>query len=239
MESPELSVVVLGYRAGPALGSLVRRIEEALEDLGVTRELILVVNTWPGSSDPTPAVAERLAAADPRRRVVALEKRGGMGWDMKSGFAAARGTFVAVIDGDGQMPGEDVARVFALARGQGVEFAKTYRARREDGGDRRLLSAGFNLLFRVLFPGPRIRDVNGKPKVIRRAALERMRLETDDWFIDAELVLEARRLGLRMAEVPTVFHRLESRASFVRWTTIAEFLRNLSRFRWRRWRRRP
>ncbi len=35
-----------------------------------------------------------------------------MGWDMRTGFAAARGAFITVMDGDAQNPVEDVARVF-------------------------------------------------------------------------------------------------------------------------------
>ncbi len=235
---PELSVVVLGYRAGEGLRAFVDEIERELEPLGIERELLLVANTWPGADDPTPRVAAELAAADSRRRALALRKLGGMGWDMKSGFAAARGRVVAVIDGDGQMPGADVARVYRALRESDAGLAKTYRERRDDGATRRVVSFAFNAIFRLLFPGLGVRDVNAKPKALERSALGRMRLDSDAWFIDAEIVLEARRLGLGIVEVPTVFGRLEERASFIRLSTLFQFLVDLARARWRLWMRR-
>jgi len=230
-------VVILGYRAGAALASFVSGVVENLAALAEPWEIVLVANFWPGVEDPTPAVARRLAAADPRLRAVAEAKRGGMGWDMRSGFAAARGRYVAVIDGDGQMPARDVTRVFSEVRARGADLGKTFRASRDDGALRRTLSAGYNALFRLLFPGLGVRDVNSKPKVLRAEALARMELAADDWFIDAEMLIAARRLGLSVVEVPTSFARLEERQSFVHFAAVVEFLRNLARHRLREWRR--
>jgi hypothetical protein len=61
-----------------------------------------------------------------------------------------------------------------------------------------------------------------------------MELQSDDWFIDAEIVLAARRAGLRVNELPVVFNRNEERASFVRADAILEFLRNMARARLKR-----
>ena len=55
-----------------------------------------------------------------------------------------------------------------------------------------------------------------------------------DWFIDAEIVLAARREGLQISELSVVFNRNEERASFVRASAILEFLRNMARSRLRR-----
>src|SRR5437763_1627489 len=79
------------------------------------------------------------------------------------------------------------------------------RVERGDGLSRRLVSALYNGVFRLLFPGFPVRDVNGKPKLLTRAAYERLSLASDDWFIDAEIMIQARRLGLRVGEVETVF----------------------------------
>ncbi|MCB1009554.1 MAG: glycosyltransferase family 2 protein [Acidobacteria bacterium] len=233
----ELSVVVLAFAAGESLRGFVATVVEALAELDVPWEIVLVANYWPASGDATPAVSRALAAADPRIEVVAAPKRGGMGWDMRSGFDVARGRYVAVIDGDGQMPGRDVVRVFRAVREGAAGLGKTYRTRRHDGALREVLSAGYNALFRLLFPGLRARDVNAKPKVLRRELLARMALESDDWFVDAEILIAARRFGLGIVELPTEFGRLEARPSFVRPGAVLEFLWNLARHRVREWRR--
>lgn len=236
---PQLSVVVLCYRAGETIVSYINKMEEELREEGVADyELVLVANFHPGSGDATPDVVRGLAAVNPRIIVVAKPKQGMMGWDLRQGLAAATGEAIAIIDGDGQMPSADIVRLYRMFRGGGFDLAKTVRVAREDGAYRRLISKIYNLLFRLLFPGMVVRDINSKPKIISRRAYERMRLTADDWFADAELMLEARRLKLRVGELPTVFRRNEWRASFVKPWTIIEFLKNLVTYRLRYWRQR-
>ncbi len=236
---PSLSVVVLCYRAGETIVPYIKKMEEELAAEGVAGyELVLVANYHPNSGDPTPDVVRRLAAANPRLTVVAQPKQGMMGWDLRQGLAAARGEAIAIIDGDGQMPSADIVRLYRMFRGGEFDLAKTVRVAREDGAYRRLISKIYNVLFRILFPGMYARDINSKPKIISRGAYERMRLTADDWFADAELMLEARRLKLRVGELPTVFRRNEWRSSFVKPWTMLEFLKNLVAYRIRYWRER-
>lgn len=58
-----------------------------------------------------------------------------------------------------------------------------------------------------------------------------MNLTSDDWFIDAEIMLEAKRLGVLFYEFPTEFHSLSGRQSFVKFSAIFEFTRNLILFK--------
>jgi glycosyltransferase involved in cell wall biosynthesis len=237
--SPDLSVVVLCYRSGGAARSCAARIGQVLLDAGIgDYQLVLVGNYVPGSGDTTPDVVRELAAGDPRIVCSAVEKQGMMGWDMRSGLALATGGHLAVIDGDGQVLVEDLVRIYRLLREQGLDLAKTYRTRRGDGLKRKLFSLVFNGLFHVLFPGLAVRDVNAKPKILTRSAYERLNLRSDDWFIDAEILIQARRLGFRIGEVETEFLGLTGRRSFIRMAAVVEFLRNLVRYRLRELRRR-
>ena len=155
-----------------------------------------------------------------------------MGWDMRSGLNAARGTHLAVIDGDGQMPSSDIVKVYRLLEIGGYDLVKTFRAQRFDGAYRRTISRCYNLLFRLLFPGAaKFRDINSKPKVVTRDAFRRMKLESNDWFTDAEIMIEAIRNELRVGEVSTIFLKNERRATFVPVSAIWEFLRNLVYYR--------
>jgi len=237
-ERPELSVVILCYRSGESARDFVALTFSALEEAGIRDyELVLVGNYSEGSDDVTPRVVAQIAAGNPCVRHTALPKRGMMGWDMRTGLQLARGKFIAVIDGDGQMPVKDVARVYHAVREGRFDLVKTYRTRRGDNAWRKIISYLYNLLFHLLFPGVHARDINSKPKVLLRDAYERMKLESDDWFIDAEIMIEARRLGLRIGEIPTVFLGLAGRRSFVRFGTLFEFMGNLVAYRIREFRR--
>jgi glycosyltransferase involved in cell wall biosynthesis len=230
--SPDLSVVVLCYRSGAAARSCAARIGQALLDAGIDNyQLVLVGNYVAGSGDTTPDVVRELAAGDPRIVCSAVEKQGMMGWDMRSGLSLATGACLAIIDGDGQVLVEDLVRIYRLLREQGLDLAKTYRTRRGDGLKRKLLSLVFNGFFHVLFPGLPVRDINAKPKILTRSAYERLTLQSDDWFIDAEILIQARRLGFRIGEIETEFLGLTGRRSFVRMSAVIEFLHNLLRYR--------
>lgn len=234
---PELSVVCLCYRAEEAAAEFAAQICGELAAARIDYELVLVANYHPGDGDRTPGIAHAYAKTQPRVRVVARAKEGMMGWDMRSGMEAATGAHIAVIDGDGQMPASDIVRVYRVLRSADYDLVKTFRARRFDGAYRVWLSRGYNLLFRLLFPGASaFRDINSKPKVMTRAAYARMCLVSSDWFTDAEIMIEALRNRLRIAEVATIFLSNERRATFIRPATILEFVRNLLHYRLRRWR---
>lgn len=234
MKPPELSVVCLCYRSGDLAPRFAEQICNELDAVDIDYELILVANYHTGDNDPTPDLVRAYATNRARVRVVARIKEGMMGWDMRSGLEAATGMHLAVIDGDGQMPASDVVRVYSVLRSTDYDLVKTFRARRFDGLYRLWLSRGYNLLFRMLFPGASaLRDINSKPKVMTRSAYASMRLVSNDWFTDAEIMIEALRNRLRVAEVATIFLTNERRATFVRAATIWEFIRNLIHYRLR------
>ncbi len=231
METPEISVVVLAYRSATTITSFVDSLVESLDEEKLLWEIVLVGNYFEGVGDKTPEVVRGIAARDSRIKAVAEIKKGMMGWDMKSGLQAATGRTLAVIDGDGQMPSSDVIRVYQLMKTNGLDFAKTYRAKRNDGSYRRLISIVYNILFKLLFPGIKAWDMNSKPKIMTREFYEKVNLESNGWFIDAEIMIFARRLHAKIGEIETVFLSMDSRPSFVKPLSILEFLGNLFWYR--------
>jgi glycosyltransferase involved in cell wall biosynthesis len=229
--TPALSAIVLCYRAGESIGIVIDPLYEQLVSDGVPFELVLVANYNPGQDDPTPEIVQRWAAEREHVKVVAKPKQGAMGWDMRSGFAAASGDYLLVIDGDAQNPPEDLAEMYRRMKANRADVMKGRRIARFDGPYRRIVSGVFNLLFMLVFRTRGLWDINGKPKGLTRAAYEQLDLKSDDWFIDAEIVLAAQRKGLRIVEMPVIFRRNDERASFVRFSAIWEFVGNMARAR--------
>lgn len=232
---PDISVVILCYRAEDFVPIFVREMEEVLKKNNLNYELVLVANYQKDAAkaDRTPEIVRQLARNNPRLVVVAKEKQGMMGWDMRSGLDVATGNTIAVIDGDGQMPPEDIIKVYNLLKEGKFALAKTYRDQRFDGLLRVVISRVYNFVFKLLFPKTTVRDVNSKPKIFTREALDQLKLTSDDWFIDAEIIIRATQLGFSIGEVDTNFYPNKYRNSFVRFTTIFEFIKNFLRFRWK------
>jgi glycosyltransferase involved in cell wall biosynthesis len=232
--APTLSAIVLCYRAEESIGRVIEPLYDDLAASGVPFELVLVANYDEGRSDSTPEVVTAFAAEREFARTVIEAKQGAMGWDMRKGLEAATGDYLVVIDGDAQNPVEDVLRMYREMERTGTDVMKGRRIARFDGLKRRIVSGVYNSLFLVLFGTRGLWDINGKPKGMTRAAYERLHLTSDDWFIDAEIVIAARRAGLEISELSVVFNRNEERASFVRASAILEFLRNMARSRLKR-----
>jgi len=230
---PIISVVLLCYRSGEEVRGFVERVIDSLESFEKNWEIVLVGNYFPDTDDPTPDVVKEIAGSHPKIQAVVREKKGMMGWDMRSGLYATKGKYVAVIDGDGQMPLEDVARVYKKLIEGDYDMVKTHRIERNDGFYRKILSYFYNFLFSVLFPGAHLRDVNAKPKILKREYLDKMDLKSDDWFIDAEIMIVALRLKMKILELPTTFNEILTRPSFVKPWAIFEFLINLISYRFR------
>lgn len=230
--APELSAIVLCYRAEGSILKVIEPLFEQLRSSGLAHELILVANHDGTGRDRTPAIVREFAQArSPFVRAVIRQKKGGMGWDMRSGFEAARGEYMVVIDGDAQNPVEDLLAAYRRMKDSGVAVIKGRRTARFDSAYRRVVSGAYNSLFRLVFRTGELWDINGKPKGLTRAAYEQLELRSDDWFIDAEIVIAARRKQLTIGELPVVFHRNDDRASFVRPAAIGEFLANMARER--------
>jgi len=215
--------------------NFVARMKKVFEDKDLSYEIVLVANynDYEIGRDKTPDVVSELARRDSTLKIVANPKEGMMGWDMKSGLKVASGNTIAVIDGDGQMPPEDVLRVYEFLVSGGFDMVKTYREERFDGSLRLVISRVYNIFLKILFPRVKVRDANSKPKIFTREALKKLRIRQDDWFIDAEIIIQATYLNFKIGEIPTKFYENKFRKSFIKFSTVAQFIKNLLIYRFR------
>jgi len=92
-------------------------------------ELVIVDD---GSSDSTPALLDRIAAADPRVRVIHLSRNFGHQAALTAGLEHARGDVVAMLDADLQDPPELIGEMVARWS-QGAEVV--YAVRKQRAGE--------------------------------------------------------------------------------------------------------
>jgi len=227
--APEFSLAIPLYNEAGNVEQVVSDLVAAMESVGVDYELVLVNN---GSRDATGEIIERLARDNPRLVTVHIPVNQGYGWGIVVGLQHCRGRYLGYAWGDNQVRAEDVVRVFQRLRQGDVDLAKSYRVERHDGLQRLIITRVYNVVFPLVFPVDSL-DVNGCPKLFTREAYDAIRPQSKDWFLDPEIMIKARRLDLRVAEVPVVFHRRASGRSKVRWGTVVEFLRNMVRYRLR------
>ncbi|MGH2911980.1 MAG: glycosyltransferase family 2 protein, partial [Solirubrobacteraceae bacterium] len=120
-----LSVVAPVYNEEELVEAFVKRACAAVADY--TFELVLVND---GSSDRTPDLLDRLAAADARVRVIHLSRNFGHQAALTAGLEHARGDVVAMIDADLQDPPELIPRMVEQWEG-GSDVVYAVRKQRE------------------------------------------------------------------------------------------------------------
>jgi glycosyltransferase involved in cell wall biosynthesis len=125
-----LSVVAPVFNEEQTVEELIRRLHETLRELEF--ELVLVDD---GSRDSTPRILARLAADDPRIRVIALSRNFGHQAAITAGLDHARGDVVVMMDGDLQDPPELIPEMLEHWR-QGSDVV--YAVRRTRQGETRL-----------------------------------------------------------------------------------------------------
>lgn len=165
------------------------RAYNALRENAREFEIIVVDD---GSSDGTMAVLDRMKQGMNCLRTVSHGSNRGYGAALRSGFDAAVHEFVFFTDSDNQFDPGEIRLLIPLI--QRCDFAVGYRENRADPFIRLFLAKGFNMLVRMMF-GLRVRDIDCAFKLIRRSALESLRLESDDYLLNTEMLGRARAKG--------------------------------------------
>ena len=196
---PRLSFFFPAYNEAENVEQAVHRALEDVAPLVPSFEVVIVDD---GSTDATPEIADRLAAADPRVRVIHQENRG-YGGALKRGFRESRGELIGFSDGDLQF---DLAEMRLLLeridsdRPSRVDAVIGYRIKRRDPAHRRFIGRTYNTIVTAMF-GLRARDIDCAMKLFRREALEGLILEADGPFLSAELLIKLKATGVPMAQL--------------------------------------
>lgn len=150
MTEPRLSVVIPAFNEAPNIEAVVR---EALDVLAPTAPDLEILVIDDGSDDDTAGALAALSAEDPRVRVARHPRRSGKSAALRTGALAARGRWMATMDGDGQDDPRSIADMIDqvdLDQVGRVGLVAGVRRNRTDGGSRKYASRVANTLRRTL-----------------------------------------------------------------------------------------
>jgi dolichol-phosphate mannosyltransferase len=198
--TPRLSVVVPAYNEAGNLPALVTEILAALRGV-VDFEIVCIDDA---SSDNTLDALQALRAQAPELRIVHHAARSGQSTAIRSGVRAARGAWIATLDGDGQNDPADIPRLLQArdAAAAGVRLFAGWRVQRRDSGGKRWASRWANAI-RARLLGDDTPDTGCGTKLFERAAfLDLPYFDHMHRFLPALM----QRAGWRTVSVP-VNHR--------------------------------
>ncbi len=199
----------------------------ALETFAREHEIVIVDDV---STDRSPEIVRRLAAADPRIRVVTHTRNTKLGGSLRDGFAAATKELVLYMDADMPFDPYEIGRAVRAMQVTRADMIAAYRLDRTSEGPRRTVySYVYNALIGVLFGWPH-RDINFAFKLMRREVLEAVELRSEGSLISAELVVKAKNLGFVIQQIGMdYFLRTRGRSTLSSFGVIFKILRELVR----------
>ncbi len=151
-----------------------------------------------GSGDRTAEIAERLAAENPRVRLVRHGVNRGYGCAMATGFKTARQPYVLLCDGDGQFDPVDMRLLTSRIGDYDVVIGR--RARRADHLMRRFNGRAWTILSRLLF-GLTITDMDCGFKLFRREIVADLELHASGAMVTTELMARLAGRKARIGEI--------------------------------------
>ena len=160
-------------------------------------ELVIVDDA---STDSTSQLADTAAARDSHVKVVHHPVNRKLGGSIKSGFAASSGDLVLYTDADLPFDMREIHNAIRLMSQYEADIVSAYRFDRTGEGYVRVVySIFYNLMVRILF-GVRFRDINFAFKLCRKTVFDQIKLESEGSFIDAELIVSAKKLNMQVVQ---------------------------------------
>ncbi len=223
-----ISVFFPAYNDWGTMASMVVLVHRVLEELCDDFEVIVVNDASP---DHLGDILFELAQRYPRLRVITHERNRGYGGALKSGFAAASKAWVFYTDGDAQYDVRELRDLWALREGHDV--VNGYKIHRNDPWYRAVIGRAYHHFVSRLFRIP-VRDVDCDFRLIRREALEGIRLTEDSGLICVELMAKIARTRCRIAQVPVHhYHRMHGKSQFFNIPRVVRVFVQMAKLWWR------
>lgn len=198
----DVSVILPSKNEEETIGICINKIKKVFTDYGLTGEIIVADN----SQDKTPTIAKSLGA-----RVVTPDKSG-YGYAYRYGLRYASGKYVVMGDADNTYDFLEMPKLLEpLMKGEAdLVIGSRFMGKIERGAmpwhhkyvGNPLLTQLLNLFFKA-----RVSDAHSGFKAVTRDALKKLNLNSDGMEFASEILIEAAREGLRIKEVPIVYHR--------------------------------
>lgn len=221
---PVLSVIMPAYNEA---GSIVEAVGEVLAHVCAVVPDSEIVVVDDGSTDDTRALVERLAAGEPRLRLV-TQANAGHGPAVLRGLYEARGDILLLLDSDRQVRLDDFGTHWALMRDEDLVALLGVRRPRQDPRHRLVISRLMRLLIATVF-GDAPEDGGVPYKILRRSAWDEVSplLPPDSWIpsVLAAVILK-RRHGRRVREVVVRHVARDAGVSVLNYRRLARLCRH-------------
>lgn len=185
---------------------------------------IIVVDD--ASTDGSGELADQLTRRYPELRVIHHAANRKLGTTLRTSFSAAKKEWILYIDSDLPLDFKEIRKVVPLTKH--TDLIAGYRLSRHESLQRTIMTKVYNSIVKTIF-GLNVRDVNFSFKLFRRSLLRKIALRSEGLFINAELLIQAKKLGYFPIEVGFKYYpRLARKSSRENWQIILGVLKEMA-----------
>ena len=197
--APELSLFLPVLNEEDNLRPMHTKIQEALDSLGKTAEVIYVDD---GSTDKSLPILKEIAASDNRVRVISLRRNYGQTAAMSAGIDAAKGNILIPMDADLQNDPKDIARLLDKLN-EGYDVVSGWRKNRKDKLIMRKIPSWIANSLISKIGGVPLHDYGCSLKAYRREVIQDVKLYGE---MHRFIPIYAAWAGARVTEIPVDHH---------------------------------
>lgn len=204
IKKSSLSIVIPCFNEEEGIPYLISQLTPAVQELQ-KRYAVELVFVDDGSTDKTNQLLQQHYGNNPRARIVRHEQNKNLGAALKTGFAHSHGDLVAVLDSDCTYnPNLLSAMLRIMDEHTDIVTVSPYHPQGKVSNvprHRIFLSKSASFLYRLLLNWD-LYTYTAMVRVYRRAVIQKVRLERDDFLGVTELLVKALLQGYTVREMP-------------------------------------
>ena len=200
-EGIEVSVIIPSLNEEKTIGECIEKVKRVFDERNIKGEIIVADN----STDRTPEIARFLGA-----KIVTPDKRG-YGYAYLYAFKHARGKYIVIGDADNTYDFLEIPKLLEPLRKGEADFVmgSRFKGKILPGAmpwlhkyiGNPLLTWFLNFFFKA-----GVSDAHSGFRAITKEALQKLKLRCHGMEFASEMIIEAVRRGLRIKEVPIIYH---------------------------------
>lgn len=207
------SLIIPAYNEEQRLPRTLSRVCEWVSEINFPIEILVMDD---GSTDKTAEIVRDFSLKESRIRLIQSKRNLGKMVQILKGFKLAKYEIVGVMDADGAADVNEFSRLFPRLVNSDIIIGSRYlRGNLPSIAGKplfaRLLSKGYTNLFRLFFKVP-VYDPQIGFKIYKRKILKNLLpiISRTDGMTDTEIIIKAYGMGLKIAEVPIMYHHISA-----------------------------
>ena len=206
----DISLILPAFNEAKVIRNTIEEAVVYFRRSGLSYQIIVAAD----GDDGTREIVREMGKTDTAVTAIGSPQRSGKGRGIRNAVEIATGQVIGYADADNKVPIDELDKLLPLIRNEGYAVAFGSRAMAKSSIERKqplyrqIGSKGFYLFLKVVIGLDGIRDTQCGFKMFSRQAAKCIfgLQKVDGYMFDVEILLLAKRLGLKMIEVPIRWH---------------------------------